>query len=302
VNEHPDNGQPQEYAPNKAEPPIQSPPEPLPAPPIPRRGDNPASGKPSKSNNISDNIMVAATIVIAIGTLVSAAAIVLQWREMVGGGVQTQQLIDAANTNAGAAKSFAASAAKINQGVGNAADKLAQQARDTETFFRTDERAWIEIGKIETAVYPPSPPFGTTFKFGIFPKNYGKTVAHDVRIHINNIDVAGSFDNRHAIRGLQDQLFHEGGPNKPGPQTIAPEEVSTVPVFAGGQEPKRYGNTFIYTFLIGRIDYRDVFNVNHWMRFCYMVTNARGELGHCTYGNDDDRNLEIPSHVGKKPN
>jgi ElaB/YqjD/DUF883 family membrane-anchored ribosome-binding protein len=40
--------------------------------------------------------MAAATIVIAVGTLVSAAAIVLQWREMVGGGTQTDQIITAA--------------------------------------------------------------------------------------------------------------------------------------------------------------------------------------------------------------
>jgi Spy/CpxP family protein refolding chaperone len=41
--------------------------------------------------------MVRATCVIALGTLVSAGAIVLQWREMVGGGTQTDQIISAAN-------------------------------------------------------------------------------------------------------------------------------------------------------------------------------------------------------------
>src|ERR1035438_10389785 len=45
----------------------------------------------------SEKIMVWATCVIAAGTLVSAGAIYLQWREMVGGGTQTDKMINAAN-------------------------------------------------------------------------------------------------------------------------------------------------------------------------------------------------------------
>ena len=41
--------------------------------------------------------MVFTTCVIAVGTLVSAGAIVLQWREMVGGGTQTDKIVNAAN-------------------------------------------------------------------------------------------------------------------------------------------------------------------------------------------------------------
>jgi hypothetical protein len=175
--------------------------------------------------------------------------------------------------------------------------------------FRIDERAWVEIGKIEkTATYPPDPPFGTIFKFGIYPKNIGKTVARDVQIHIDNIDADGSFnDSEKAIRMSQDQKFKDMKtgkrsitPNKPGPQTIAPGDVSAVPVYTGSQEPKRYGDRFRYTFLIGRIDYIDTFDVKHWKHICFMVLNARGDLGHCQYGNDEDRNPETPQ--AQKPN
>src|SRR5882757_2526473 len=42
--------------------------------------------------------------------------------------------------------------------------------------FRTDERAWVEIGKIQiVSVPPPSPPFPTIFKFSIYPTNAGRT-------------------------------------------------------------------------------------------------------------------------------
>ena len=44
--------------------------------------------------------------------------------------------------------------------------------------------------------------------------------------------------------------------------------------------------------ILGRIDYLDAFNARHYMRFCYFIANAKGELGHCKYGNDDDKNPE----------
>jgi hypothetical protein len=218
-------------------------------------------------------------------------------------GADTTTIANAAKQQACAASSFAESASKINHGIGDAVDKLAQQAGDAETFFRTDERAWVEIGKIDTRVLPPNPPFRTIFKFGIYPKNYGKTVATDVRIHIDNVDTWGSFnDSKRGIRMFQDQLFHESGsakrhrtPDKPGPQTIAPGELSIVPVYSAGQEPRRDGDNFTYTFILGRIDYIDAFRVQHWMRFCFMVTNASGELAHCQYGNDEDANPETPT-------
>jgi hypothetical protein len=57
-------------------------------------------------------------------------------------------------------------------------------------FFRTDERAWVEIGRIEiVATYPPESTFGTIFKYGFYPKNDGKTVARDVRINITNLEL-----------------------------------------------------------------------------------------------------------------
>jgi ElaB/YqjD/DUF883 family membrane-anchored ribosome-binding protein len=85
----------------------EAPPEvPSPAPPQidptqPLPNSNPEEkdreDKQTKSSTISDIVMVCATCVIAAGTLVSAWAIGLQWREMVGGGTQTDQIIGAAN-------------------------------------------------------------------------------------------------------------------------------------------------------------------------------------------------------------
>lgn len=93
MDEEKDTGHPQDKTSDGTPPPIQPPIQPLPPPPKPPHKDRHSGEKISTS----DKIMAAATVVIAVGTLVSAAAIVLQWREMVGGGTQTDQIINAAN-------------------------------------------------------------------------------------------------------------------------------------------------------------------------------------------------------------
>jgi hypothetical protein len=98
-------GQPQQKTPKEtppAAPPRADPPQVpqnqtvnLNSEPEPKDGDH--EDEPKKSSTISDKVMVFATCVIAVGTLVSAGAIVMQWQEMVGGGTQTDKIIAAAN-------------------------------------------------------------------------------------------------------------------------------------------------------------------------------------------------------------
>jgi hypothetical protein len=184
----------------------------------------------------------------------------------------------------------------------SAADTAQKTLTNSIEAFRVDERAWVEIGKIEkTETYPPDQKFGEIFKFAIYPKNVGKTVARDVRISIENIGSDGSFaDNKKAIRMTQDQQFREMAtgkririPDRPGPQTVAPGDLSPVPVYTSGEEPRRYGTIFTYTYLVGRIDYTDAFGTEHWKHICFIVINSRGDLGNCQYGNDEDNNPEI---------
>ncbi len=82
-------------------------------------------------------------------------------------------------------------------------------------------------------------------------------------------------------------------PDKPGPQSLAPAEQSTVPVTTGGSEPNRLATgAFQYSYVLGRIDYTDAFGVPHWTHFCFTVLSARGDLVYCEYGNDKDKNPE----------
>jgi hypothetical protein len=208
MDEHVDAPEPQEQAISTAPPPVQPPSDP------PRITETPCpeSNNGGEKIRISEWIMVAATLVIALGTIVSGAAIVLQWREMVGGGKQTGDLIQAAKMsahsadhNATAATSFAQSAASINKGIADAVAKLEAQNRALETArksseansraalratiddFHQDERAYVqgEPWEVTGKIAAPHPdPGGRGYRFGqkiisakVRVANFGRTPA-----------------------------------------------------------------------------------------------------------------------------
>jgi hypothetical protein len=112
------------------------PPVTLPANPLPSQYVPPSStereGSSSAKIGLSDRIMIGATTVIAIGTLVSAGAISFQWWEMHTGGKDTTRIADAAGDQADAAQQFSDTAADINQGIADAVKKLDAQAKATQ--------------------------------------------------------------------------------------------------------------------------------------------------------------------------
>jgi hypothetical protein len=178
---------------------------------------------------------------------------------------------------------------------------LGKPAQKAKNLFKPDERAWVEIGSIDKDVSSPDPMLGTHFKYGIYPRNVGKSVAHDVLIMVLEAsDGPGFKSNQRAIKMRQDRLFFEPGANKrsgdkPETESLAPAEQSIVPVYAGAAEPKRLSNGFfVYSYIIGRIDYIDVFGTPHWTHFCFFVLNEKGELSPCNSGNDKD-NFPEPS-------
>ena len=170
--------------------------------------------------------------------------------------------------------------------------KLAQK---TKNRFKPDERAWVEIGSIDKNISSPDPMLETHFKYDIYPRNVGKSVAHDVLILVLEASDGPAFkSNQRAIKVRQDRLFFEPGANKrsgdkPEAESLSPAEQSVVPVYAGAAEPKRLSNGFfVYSYILGRIDYIDVFGTPHWTHFCFFVVNETGELSPCEYGNDKD--------------
>jgi hypothetical protein len=179
--------------------------------------------------------------------------------------------------------------------------------KDAEEHFRVDERAWVEIEPIRpTLLTTRTPKFGAMFKYDIYPKNVGKTAAHNITFKAqsssSSIDLATHAD---WIRNIQDKelldQFKEGGtdkpvivPNNPVPKILAPGTVAPVPFPLTGQEPQIFPNGEWVSYLVGRVDYIDQFEISHWMKFCFFVANAKGELWSCKEGNEEDQNSEVP--------
>jgi hypothetical protein len=196
-----------------------------------------------------------------------------------------QGLVDAAERHG-----FAHSA-----GTNHAALQAGKPAVDARSLFNPEDRAWLEVGHIDEAIASADQLSAGHFQYGVYPKNVGKSVANDVLVlALEATDGASFMSNRQSIKSHQDQLFFASGANKGsaggrGPESLAPGEQGAVGAYAAGSEPKRLSDGFlVYSYILGRIDYIDVFGEPHWTHFCFYVLNAKGELGSCAYGNDKD--------------
>ena len=214
------------------------------------------------------------------------------------GPTSSQDLVEAAERQLA---KFAHSSGGAHRDVAGANFQVGKPGQKAKKLLKPDERAWVEIGSIDKDIISPDPMLGTHFKYGIYPRNVGKSVAHDVLIMVLEAsDGPGFKSNQRVIKMRQDRLFFEPGANKrsgdkPEAESLAPAEQSTLPVYAGAAEPKRLSNGFlVYSYILGRIDYIDVFGTPHWTHFCFFVLNEKGELSPCEYGNDKD-NFPEPS-------
>jgi hypothetical protein len=98
-----------------------------------------------KQTALHNKALVLTGAIVAVGTLVSTAAVVAQVFIARTNNQQTstqiQKLIEAANVQAGSATRFADSAASMNSGIGSAVDKLNLQAAATIRLSRDAEIA-----------------------------------------------------------------------------------------------------------------------------------------------------------------
>jgi hypothetical protein len=192
---------------------------------------------------------------------------------------------------------------EVNKIASAANEDLKQSKRALDASIemaRRDQRAWVEIEPIKPIPFAKADGnFGASFQYEIYLKNVGKTVARDIVMHASRMDSGLALgDNADQIRRAQKILLHENlGDNNRMIKVLAPNTVSPVPLRLRAQEPQIFksGNAF-YSFLIGRIDYVDAFSVKHWMTFCYIISNSRGELLNSKEGNDEDNNPETTEH------
>ncbi len=185
--------------------------------------------------------------------------------------------------------------------------------RQSAESFRTDERAWVEIEPIKpTFIAPADDKQSAAFTCDLYPKNAGRTVARNIVVKAWDFGASeGLGDNADAVQNTQDKLLLREKDNpvvamgNPIPKTLAPNSSSPVPFRLTCQAPQVFpsGHQFMH-YMIGRIDYCDEFQVRHWLKFCFYVVNAKGEVWACHEGNDEDRNTEEATTQTKceKPN
>ena len=183
-----------------------------------------------------------------------------------------------------------------------------ESLRQSTESFRIDERAWIELEPIKpAALFSAATKFipRNSFTYELYPKNFGKTIARDIKMKANVSGWSESFgDSADQMERWQDKFllnqFTEMGTGKPVvippspiPKVLAPGVSTPVPYVVHAQAPQYFKNGHaMYDYIVGRIDYSDQFNIPHWIKFCFFVRNPGGELTSCQYGNDEDRNPE----------
>ncbi len=180
-----------------------------------------------------------------------------------------------------------------------AADTAANTLTLSEANYRRDERAWVVVDQMSIIEsYPGDDKFPASWKYGLYVRNVGKTIARDVRIHIDKAFGTGELS-KHGVYLFQMRAFKgmHGKPFSPdarGPESLAPGERSAIPVLTSGSAPQRFPGSSAVGIdnIIGRIDYIDAFNVRHWRTFCYYAFDEKGDLIHCLSGNDQDQNPE----------
>jgi hypothetical protein len=211
---------------------------------------------------------------------------------------QLGQIIVAAGRINDAANSFSKSAADMSRGVSDAVDNLSssvQQAKrladGTEKSLHIDERAYISLVGIGDVPKVNEPSFPTAIL-----RNSGKTNALRVRG-----EMFGYFSdqpdreervNRKILRSRQDETAGEevespGIPFEVGGPRYPPDDVPPMPREARNLIMSGERSEVVY----GRVDYYDIFGVEHWFTFCqYTVPN--GKWSGCQKYNDADQKLE----------
>jgi hypothetical protein len=260
--------------------------------------------------NFSEHMTVAVSVIIAVIAFLQWGVYRQQKRIMESSGPQTQQLIDAANTqacasqriadasgrNAAAASAFSKAADRIDTKIGDSEADFRRMAaaseRSLRTVSQTDQRAWVGVTGIKGITLPKSPEdlAKTIIKQGYLDipytftvENSGKTPARYMKVRTTYTVGADpvAWPNPWQIEdaGFPGMIF----PGK------TEENISTRPVRIAGEDVVRWqlGTASVYIYIV--IEYNDIFpntKVHHtWICSKY---GAFGQQTFCHTGNDAD--------------
>jgi hypothetical protein len=243
--------------------------------------------------------MIGLTGAIALFALCSVVVALLQWRSSENQGIDAHKLAVAASNQSDAASdmataagdqvdagnNFADTAEDINRGVAKAAAQLQASAENSKQWTKTvqgslrlDQRAWISIWVTGQAI-EVSKPASASLRI----QNIGRTPAKKISALAKLERVAGDKQpdftyNQQFIKGQPVTgdlhlaiLLPNAQANLTLPEVIGVENGKTIGQVILDQESlDAISAGTIKLFLHGELKYSDMFNINHWVKFCFQ--------------------------------
>jgi hypothetical protein len=170
----------------------------------------------------------------------------------------------------------------------------------TLSNFRDQHRAWVLVDKIDTTngfkiLTPLALKVGDAVGADVTFKNSGNTLAKDLSITVTIVPKRydSPWDGKHGEQLTFPFEEIQGGATR----TLASGNTGFNTVFLDGHIDKYALEALLDDRLVvyvhGRITYRDIFDVEHWSRFCALLLSGGG-WAQCTSGNEVDENQELP--------
>jgi hypothetical protein len=275
--------------------------------------------------HFSDAVMLLLTAFIALGTLVSAVAISLQWREMIGGGKQTrdivkasegiQQALDKYNSNGQDAlkQTFAKNDDALQRTLaqGNIALErtLAQSKQAMDYSSRqngaavdtamanaqSEQRAWM--GPVTITLLNRNTDWSEAH-WAIVIANFGKSPALDVETYTSAGIYGKSFPSNPRYQPVdknEEKSKQAVFPNIPLTYLADAILIESTKAF----QLKLLHDKTLWYYAFGTICYADVFHRKRWSRFCWRIDIDNPTMPNqpCdTYNDTDDgQNSDCPT-------
>jgi gas vesicle protein len=242
----------------------------------------------------------------AVFTIVIAGAAILQWREMVGGGTQTDKLVDYAKVQANAAsdigdaaQQFSDTADDTNNSISDAVDQLKAAAENTRTTirnaqsaFRDEQRAWVGVSEAGTVDFSEPNPWTVAVIFFNSGRTPARNVQASVRYKLSSVPLSGPPPEEiprltfHPVQSIAPQgKFNFVVGFSTSAQVHAPEEMVGNQDVISNFKAIKAKTVFIYYF--GILKYDDVFGHPRQTQFCIFLANPdTKQAGFCDTFND----------------
>jgi hypothetical protein len=268
--------------------------------------------------NFAEHVTIFLTIVLAVVGGLQAAIYWQQKKIMESSGPQTQQLIDAANTqacaarqiaaasekNAAAAESFSISSGEINRGISDAVGKLQTQAEKMDAAriasekqsadslqatianFHQDQRAWIGVAQMHLISFESGKPMqGDITLF-----NSGKTPAIHASSGLKAVGVISTTASNQFIEENVNKYLEDVQLNPM--EAIPPQGTHVIHILDNAPvEDAQYQRVLKGIgdyYVVGKVSFIDVSRRQQWTTFCLRVSYSANGMDwfYCKSGND----------------